>query len=330
MGHPRATTRTIGLIGYPGANDLDITGPAYAMAAANSLVGGTPAYAVLLLSPDGAAFCTESRLTIMADAALRDAPALDTIIIPGGAALRLEPTLLRTLADWIAERAPTTRRLVAVCTGFYALAASGQLDGRRGATHWRYAADAARRFPSVQIDPDAIFVRDGPCSTSAGVTAGIDLTLALIEEDLGASIALGVARDLVVYMKRPGGQLQYSEPLRFQVRAKGRLADLAAWIPSHLGGDLSVEALAARVSYSGRHFQRLFKATFGVTPADYVEGLRLDEAVDRLLNSSLTLDAVAHSLGYASDAAFRRAFERRFGIVPSAYRQRFGRQTPRR
>ncbi|MDB5492960.1 MAG: AraC family transcriptional regulator, partial [Phenylobacterium sp.] len=227
------------------------------------------------------------------------------------------------VAGWVAERAPRTRRVVSVCTGFYALAASGVLDGRRATTHWRHAADAAKRFPQVRLEPDAIFIRDGAFATSAGITAGIDLALALVEEDLGPSISLAVARELVVYLKRSGGQLQYSEPLRFQVRASGRLADLAAWMPGHLGEDLSIERLASRVNFSPRHFARVFKQTFGLTPAEHVEQLRLDEAAARLLASDLTLEAIAHSVGYQGGDTFRRAFERRFGVPPSAYRERF-------
>jgi transcriptional regulator GlxA family with amidase domain len=316
-------TRRIALVGYPSANALDLTGPYEVFAAANELTTGAAPYEILLLSPDGARIRTESGLTFMADSALADAPELDTLIVPGGARLRTDAELRDRLASWVASRASRTRRIVSVCTGFYALAASGVLDGRRATTHWRHAVDAARRFPQVRLEPDAIFIRDGAFATSAGITAGIDLALALVEEDLGPSISLGVARELVVYLKRSGGQLQYSEPLRFQARASGRLADLAAWIPGHLGEDLSVERLADRVNFSPRHFARVFKQTFGLTPAEHVEHLRLDEAAARLLASALTLEAIAHSVGYQGGDTFRRAFERRFGVPPSSYRERF-------
>ncbi|MDB5418860.1 MAG: AraC family transcriptional regulator [Phenylobacterium sp.] len=316
-------TRRIALVGYPSANALDVTGPCGVFSAANGLTAGAAAYELLLLSPDGGPIRTGSGLTFMADAALADAPELDTLIVPGGAGLRTDAELRGRLAGWVAERAPRTRRVVSVCTGFYALAASGVLDGRRATTHWRHAADAAKRFPQVRLEPDAIFIRDGAFATSAGITAGIDLALALVEEDLGPSISLAVARELVVYLKRSGGQLQYSEPLRFQVRASGRLADLAAWMPGHLGEDLSIERLASRVNFSPRHFARVFKQTFGLTPAEHVEQLRLDEAAARLLASALTLEAIAHSVGYQGGDTFRRAFERRFGVPPSAYRERF-------
>ena len=200
------------------------------------------------------------------------------------------------------------------------------MDGRRATTHWSYVAEIAARYPALRIEPDAIFIRDGCFSTSAGVTAGIDLSLALVEEDLGPTAALAIARMLVVYLKRPGGQRQFSEPLRFQVRAAGRFADLAAWIPANLKEDLSVEALARRVNCSPRHFARLFKEAFGASPAEFVEALRLAEAAERILSSTSTIDAVAASVGYASGTVFRRAFERRFGVTPSLYRDRFSRK----
>lgn len=316
-------SRKIGVIGYPGANALDIVGPMEAFAVANALAGRTPAYELMLLTATGAPIRSESGVTLAADAALSEAPELDTLIVPGGALLRNDPELAAGLAAWIAARAARTRRVVSVCTGFFALAASGVLDGRRATTHWRHAREAACRFPAIRLEPNAIFVRDGPCSTSAGVTAGIDLALALIEEDLGSSVALAVARELVVYLKRSGGQLQYSEPLQFQVQARGRLADLAGWLPANLTANLSVEALAERSAFSPRQFARVFKKTFGATPAQYVEVLRLEEAASRILESDLTIEAIAHSVGYAGGDAFRRAFERRFSVAPSAYRERF-------
>jgi transcriptional regulator GlxA family with amidase domain len=173
------------------------------------------------------------------------------------------------------------------------------------------------------VDTDAIFLKDGPFYTSAGITAGIDLTLALIEEDYGPSVALGVARELVVYLKRSGGQEQYSEPLRFQSRSTDRMADIAAWITVNLQKDLSVEGLAARANLGPRHFNRRFLDAFGTTPAAFVETLRVEEARRRLTVKQDTIERVALSVGFRSDDVFRRTFERRFGITPSAYRNRF-------
>jgi transcriptional regulator GlxA family with amidase domain len=190
-------------------------------------------------------------------------------------------------------------------------------------THWNHAQDVARRFPKLKVESNALFLKDGRFYTSAGITAGIDLSLAMIEEDHGPSIALAVARELVVYMKRSGGQEQYSEPLQFQTQSTNRFADLAAWIPGHLRQDLSVEALAERACICPRHFSRRFKSAFGSTPAAFVEALRLDEARRRLISARRSIEATAASVGFRSADSFRRAFERRFGIPPRTYRSRF-------
>jgi transcriptional regulator GlxA family with amidase domain len=208
-----------------------------------------------------------------------------------------------------------------VCTGIYALAPTGLLDGRRATTHWRFADDVARRFPKVVIDANAIFVRDGAFYTSAGVTAGIDLALAMVEEDHGARLAVRVAREIVVHQKRAGGQEQYSEPLRYQVEHQDRLGEVAAWLSSNLTGDLSVERLAERACLSPRHFSRRFKQIFLATPAEFVEKARLDESRKRLAAAGRSLSQVAGSVGFGSADAFRRAFIRRFGVTPGAYRR---------
>jgi transcriptional regulator GlxA family with amidase domain len=190
-------------------------------------------------------------------------------------------------------------------------------------THWRFASEIAQRFPKLRVDPNALFIKDGQFYTSAGITAGIDLALALIEEDHGSQVALAVARDLVVYLKRPGGQEQYSEPLRFQMNSRDRLSDLAPWIIAHLHQDLSVETLAAKACLSPRHFARCFKRTFSAPPGEFVENLRLEEARRRLSAPGARIEGVGESVGFASADSFRRAFERRFGIAPSVYRGRF-------
>ena len=203
------------------------------------------------------------------------------------------------------------------------MAASGLLDGRRVTTHWRFAADVTRRFPNLRVEPNALFIRDGNFYTSAGVTAGIDLALALIEEDLGRKAALRVARDLVVYLKRPGGQDQYSEPLRFQTMATDRLAELASWIATNPQRDLSIPVLANRACLSPRHFVRRFKAAFGQSPGAFVQDRRLDEARRRLSAENLSIDAIAASVGFQSADAFRRAFRHRFRITPGRISAKF-------
>ncbi len=317
--------RRIGILGYEGVMALDMTAPLEVFTTANDLSGeGAPLYDVVIVGLEPGPFRSESGLRMAADVSLEEAGTLDTIIVPGGRGLRVGS--VERAAAWLKARAPGTRRVASVCTGLYALAATGLLDGLKVTTHWRFAADIARRFPALRMSADALYVKEGRFYTAAGVTAGVDLALALVEEDHGPRLALAVARELVVYFKRPGGQLQYSEPLQFQVRATDRFADLAAWLPDHLTQDLSVEALARRANLSPRHFTRRFKAAFGASPADYVEALRLDTARQRLGAAGQTIDSVAASAGFNSADVFRRAFERRFGVAPSAYRNGFGLQ----
>jgi transcriptional regulator GlxA family with amidase domain len=315
----RAMTRRVGLIAYDGITALDLAGPSEAFHNANLQLRG--AYEIVVLAQDARPVATEAGFRIVPDATLADAPPLDTIVVPGGMGLR-EARTAAPIAAWLKTRR-RTRRIASVCTGIYALGASGLLDGRRATTHWRFAGDVARRFPKIVLEPDAIYLRDGNLYTSAGITAGIDLALAMVEDDLGPRAALAVARELVVYLKRSGGQMQFSEPLAFQLRAADRFADLAAWMVANLKKDLSVETLASRAGLCPRHFSRRFARTFGAPPAAYVEQLRLEESRRRLGLANQTVDSVAASVGYASADSFRRAFERRFGVAPSAYRRRF-------
>jgi transcriptional regulator GlxA family with amidase domain len=316
----------IGIVGYEQCNALDLVGPAEAFATA--LLGEKTrppghAYEVLVLGLTSQRFATESGVLFQPHATLQTAPPLDTIVIPGGAGLRREETS-RAVGQWVRSRAAQTRRIVSVCTGIYGLAPSGLLDNRRVTTHWRFAADVGRRFPKLRVEANALFLKDGPFYTSAGVTAGIDLALALIEEDLGRKLALAVARELVVYLKRSGGQEQYSEPLQFQTESTDRMAELAAWITNNPNRDLSVEALAHRACLSPRHFARRFKIIFGQSPAAFVQDHRLDEARRRLSEGNLPIDVVATSVGFKSADAFRRAFRHRFRVMPSKYRRSFG------
>jgi transcriptional regulator GlxA family with amidase domain len=316
-----ANIRRIGFVGFRHALALDIVGPMEVFSlAAGAEPGSSPRYRCLLLGLNRQPFATESGLVMRPDCSLADAPTLDTLVIPGGVGLR-DPKTNARIVEWLRASARNIRRIASVCTGIYALAPTGLLDGRRATTHWRFAEDVARRFPTVTVDANAIFVRDGPFYTSAGVTAGVDLALALVEQDYGARLAIRVAREMVVHQKRPGGQHQYSEPLRFQAEHQDRLGEVASWLSSNLTGDLSVEMLAQRACLSPRHFSRRFKQAFRTTPAEFVEKARLDEARRRLAAAGRSLSQVADSVGFGSADAFRRAFMRRFGVTPSAYRR---------
>jgi transcriptional regulator GlxA family with amidase domain len=318
-------TLRVGILGFDGVNAIDLAGPVEVFSTATELERdpqAAPRYQVTLLGVIGKTFVADSGLTFTANAPLASAPRLDTLVIPGGTGLRVERTQA-AVASWLRTHAAGIRRVCSVCTGIYGLAASGLLDGRRVTTHWRWAKKVADCFPALRVEADAIFVQDGKFYTSAGVTAGMDLALALVEQDFGAALALSTAREMVLHLKRDGGQEQYSEPLRFQVASSDRLAELGAWIPAHLRADLSVEALATKTCLSPRQFGRRFKQVFATTPADFVETARLDAARERLSAKSTSIAEVADSVGFASADAFRRAFERRFGVSPRAYRNRF-------
>lgn len=318
--------KRIGFLGFDNVNALDLVGPSEAFSAVRygtEQSQGRSCYEVLIIGLTANPFVAESGIVFRPHTTIKSVPDLDTLIIPGGIGLR-HPATCEKLAAWVRGRAGRLRRVVSVCTGIYGLAQTGLLDGRRVTTHWGFAQDVARRYPKLKVLPDALFIKDGPFYTSAGITAGIDLALALIEEDYGVGVALGVARELVVYLKRPGGQEQYSEPLRFQTQGADPFTDLITWMRSHLDQDLSVEALAARVHLCPRQFSRKFKAASGSTPASFVEGLRLGEARRRLAEPRQPVKSIASAVGFKSVDAFRRAFERRLGISPSGYRSRFG------
>jgi transcriptional regulator GlxA family with amidase domain len=319
--------KRIGFIGFDGVGTMEITTAAAAFNCAEIQEGDRgpkQCYEILIIGLSNKPFAATSGIVFQPHKTFKNAPALDTLIIPGGRKLTLlKPQIGKPVVAFVKARAGCTRRIVSFCSGIYGLAMTGLLAGRKVATHWRYAQDVARRFPEVQVDDNAIFLKDGPFYTSAGATAGIDLALSLIEEDYGPRVALAVARELIVYLKRAGGQEQYSEPLQFQTQSISRLSELGTWMLSHLDKDLSVEALAGKACLCPRHFSRRFKVEFGTTPADFVERLRLDEARRRLSNGDNRVENVGISVGFRSAEAFRRAFQRRLGVNPSDYRRRF-------
>jgi transcriptional regulator GlxA family with amidase domain len=319
-----AEPRRIGILGYDGIQALDLVGPAEAFAAVPCGGSGNSrsAYEIIVIWIDGRRFVSETGIALHADTTSSRVPKLDTLIIPGGRSMRTTPTGARTAA-FVSACARDIRRVASVCTGIYGLAPTGLLDGRRVTTHWKFATDVSARYPKLRVEPDALYIKDGGFYTSAGISAGIDLALALIEEDHGPTDALAVARELVVYLKRPGGQRQFSEPLQFQLKSVDRFADLGAWMAGQLADDLSVETMAARTFLSVRQFSRVFKNIYGTTPAAFVEELRLGEASRRLSSKRVDIESVARSVGYQSVDVFRRAFERRFGVSPGRYRNSF-------
>jgi transcriptional regulator GlxA family with amidase domain len=280
---------------------------------------GSRCYQVTTIGTNAESCVTECGIVIRPHVDLEEAPPLDTVFICGGSGYHGEKPG-RRLVKWLKQRAPNTRRIVALGRGIYALAATGLLDGRQAVIHWRFAKDVASRFPKLRVNPNNLFVKDGPFYTCAGGASAVDFALALVEEDYGRHVALALARDLVVHVKRSGEHEQYSEPLKFQTQSSDRFADLPAWIYSHLSDDLSIDVLAQRAAMSRRNFTRLFHEAFGKTPAQFVAEARIAEAQQRLLVPRNSIESIAQSLGFRSADVFSVAFERFTGIRPRIYR----------
>ena len=324
MTRPVSQPRPVALVGYAGAQSLDIVGPLEVFAMANRFAGTSP-YEIILASPEGGTITCNSGLLLGGSVALAALPAeLDTILVAGGSREALRQASDDRMLDWLNSRAATTRRMGSVCSGALVLAASGLLDGRRATTHWGYCEELRAVRPAVQLEPDAIFVADPPYYTSAGVTAGIDLCLSLVESDCGSQLALAIARNLVLFMRRPGGQTQYSEGLNVQAAATPRLRQLITEISADPCGDLAVPELASRAAMSERTFSRVFQRETGVSPAVFVEIARVNRAKALLETSDWTLGRVAERAGFGSVEGLHRAFNKRVGITPGEYRQRFG------
>src|SRR4051794_4700641 len=307
------------IVAIPEVQPLDVTGPAevFAAAATAAARGGASGYAVEVVAPGGGAVATGSGYALLASGALEDVRSPpDTLVVGGGGG---PGHANADVVARVAALAGRSRRVASVCTGAYVLAAAGLLDGRRATTHWAWCDDLARRHPAVRVERDPIFVVDGPVRTSAGVTAGMDLALALVEEDLGPRVALEVARWLVLFVKRPGGQAQFSAQLAGQSAERAPLRELQAWIADRLDADLSVAALAARAAMSERHFARVFKAETGMTPAAYVEALRVERARLALEGGAVPIDAVARRCGFGTVETLRRASAPRPGCPPAPY-----------
>jgi len=280
------------------------------------------AYAVEVVSPVQTV-CAWPGLRLVADRSYRAVRgAIDTLIVTGVDGpddVKRDPELVR----WLARTAPRTRRVVGLCTGSFLLAEAGLLDGRSATTHWAFCEELARRFPGVRVRPDPIYVRDGGVYTSAGATAGVDLVLALVEEDLGRRVALAVAQWMVVFLKRPGGQAQFSVHLSTQMADREPIRELQSWVLDHPGGELSVESLARRVNMSPRNFFRVFVREVGMTPGRFVERVRVEAARRLLEDTTRGVPDVATASGFGSQEAMRVAFRRALGVSPKVYRSRF-------
>jgi transcriptional regulator GlxA family with amidase domain len=313
--------RRIEVLAFPDVQLLDVAGPLQVFATANDLArmaGRSVLYEPVTVADR--ALTPSSAGLGLATQPLPSRSAVDTLIVAGGWGVHAA-CHDKKLVGWIQARAKSARRVASVCSGAFLLAVAGLLDGRRAATHWSRCGEFAQRFPKVKLEPDPIFVRDGKVWTSAGITAGIDLALALVEEDQGHELALAVARQLVVFLKRPGGQAQFSAALALQ-HGNGRFEGLHAWIADHLTGDLSVGALANASGMSERSFVRHYRQATGTTPARAVEQLRV-EAARRALESGAPVKRAAQRCGFGSEETMRRSFLRHLGASPQAYRERF-------
>lgn len=323
VGEP-STCRNIDILAFDNVQLLDVAGPLQVFAAANkwsTLAGRSVPYRPRVVALAGSMAMSSSGLAIAVEPLPDESIPTDTLIVAGGAGIdhACEQAELR---DWLMRRVERSRRIASVCTGAFLLARCGLLDGRRVVTHWEHCTELAERFPAIDVDADPIFVESGKIWTSAGVTAGIDLALAMVERDVGRDIALAVARDLVVFLKRPGGQSQFSSVLSLQSSAE-RFADLHDWIGRHLSADLSVPVLAERAGMSERSFVRHYGRAVGMTPARAVEQLRVDAARILLDDARLSIKRIAARCGFGSEETMRRSFLRIVRVTPQAYRERF-------
>ncbi|GGG61218.1 AraC family transcriptional regulator [Salipiger pallidus] len=318
--------RRIGLVIYPGFKTLEATGPLSVLHYANEhlRVAGRPTgYDVTVMAPRPGHVPSDTLVSLEATEALPQGDLPNTVFIAGAAAIEDALEREADLVRWCRRHWREADRFAALCTGSFFLAAAGLLDGKPAATHWNYAERLAQLFPEVQVDADAIFVQSGSLWTSAGVTAAIDLSLAFVEQDHGRDIALRVARDMVMYLKRPGGQSQFSTVLTGQMSGASGVADVRSWASLNLEQPMTLDDLATRAGMSVRSFTRAFTAEVGLSPMAWLEQVRSDRARTLLLDGDLPLKAIAQRAGFRSDEQMRKVFRRRFSLSPRDYRARF-------
>jgi len=313
----------IAILAFPRVQLLDVVGPADVFSEAARQLGDPRAYRVQVIGTEAGAFRGSSGLRLLPDTTVAThRGAIDTLLVAGSP--HVDAMAGSTGLDaWLRRQSRSVRRIGAVCSGAFVLAAAGLLDGKRVTTHWNSADRLAAEYPLSRVEPDSIYVKDGKTWTSAGVTAGMDLALAMVEEDHGRDLALRVAREMVMFLKRPGGQSQFSAHLAAQAAERSSVGGVQQHVLAHLAADLSVPALAAHAGMSERNFARVFRAEAGMTPAEFVESARIDAARRLLEESAWPLKRLADALGYANADAFRRAFLRRMGVGPNDYRRRF-------
>jgi len=320
-----ASSSTVVIAVPPNAQSLDISGPLDVFLEAEQQSNGKVHYDVRLLSIDGSRTIKVGGMAISADGSIVGSDfAIDTLLVAGTPNYQ-QAFEMERFQTWLQRRTPAVRRYGSVCTGTFFLGAAGLLDGRQVTTHWQHAAELAERYPAAEVIPDAIYVQDGALHTSAGVTAGIDLALKLIEDDHGRELAFKIARRLVVFLRRPGGQSQFSAHLAAQIATESRIQAIQNWIIDNVAVDLSLAVLAAQAGMSVRNFSRIFQRETGGTPAEFVELARVDAARRLLEDSDISLQQVATKCGFSSADIMRRAFIRRIAIGPSDYRNRFQR-----
>src|SRR3954451_18163006 len=308
--------RRVVIAAFPDCMSLDVVGPAEVFATAGL-------YEVEVVAPEPTPFFMSNGMQVVPHSGMDDVQGqIDTLVIAGGQGTRRAATEPRVV-DWTRSAAERSRRITSVCSGAFVLGAAGLLDGRRATTHWQWCDTLAGLYPEVKVERDAIFVVDGNVYTSAGVTAGMDLALALVEEDLGPDVARQVAQELVVFLRRPGGQSQFSGQIATPAADREPLREVQAFIVANVAADLSVAALAERAAMSPRNFARAFRRETGMTPAAYVESVRVEQARIALEGSDAQIESIARHCGFATVETMRRSFHRRLGVGPGAYRSRF-------
>lgn len=330
----KAAERRLVFLTFPKIQSLDLVGPLEVFHAAHLVAKArdpsATGYRIEVVAESTQPLQSSSGLTLTPTRAMKNVRGdIDTLVVVGGDGARAASKQTSVL-NWVRRVAPRCRRVTSVCTGSFVLAAAGLLDGKRAATHWTRCGQLAKAFPKVTLDADAIYVRDGNLWTSAGVTAGMDMALALVEDDLGRDVALDVARRLVLFVRRPGGQSQFSAQLSSQLAERVPLRDLQHWVSEHVTADLSVDKLAKRVSMSPRNFARAFATEIGVTPAAFVERTRLEVARRLLETTRNDVESIARASGFGTVETLRRAFQRQLHVAPKDYRKRFQQAEPSR